>query len=155
MFRNVFKFPETDINDLIPVEDLVIERDEVGRPKDAQPVDQFFAQPFMMAENGFKRNDVSALMKAESDDLRNMIASRMVELQSTTPNFEGLTDSQIADLVVPKYINSASAFRDWAASKENSGFAKSVQSYIDANKERFEKPGSQIDFKDTEVPKSE
>ena len=155
MFKSIFKFPDTDINYLIPIEELVYEKDELGRPKNAQPVDQFDAQDFMMAENGFKRNDVSALMKAESDDLRNMIASRMVELKASTPNFEGLSDSEICDLTIPKYVNSASAFRDWAASKDKSGFARSVQAYIDANKERFEKSDNQIDFKDTEVPKSE
>ena len=71
MFKSIFVFPDTDINYLIPIEELVYDKDELGRPKNAQPVDQFDAQDFMMAENGFKRNDVSALMKAESDDLKN------------------------------------------------------------------------------------
>ena len=155
MFKSIFVFPDTDINYLIPIDDLVYEKDELGRPKNAQPVDQFDAQDFMMAENGFKRNDVSALMKAESDDLKNMIASRMVELKSSTPDFEGLSDSEICDLVVPKYVNSASAFRDWAASKEKSGFAKSVQAYIDANKEKFEKSSDTINFEPSDNPKTE
>lgn len=155
MFKSIFIFPDTDINYLIPIEDLVYEKDELGRPKNAQPVDQFDAQDFMMAENGFKRNDVSALMKAESDDLKNMIASRMVELKASTPDLSGLSDSEICDLVVPKYVNSASAFRDWAASKEKSGFAKSVQVYIDANKEKFEKPSDTINFEPGDNPKTE
>ena len=45
MFRSVFVFPDTDINDLIPVDELVFERDSNGLPKNAQPVDQFDAQP--------------------------------------------------------------------------------------------------------------
>ena len=155
MFRSIFIFPETDINDLIPVESLVFEKDSMGRPKNAQPVDQFDAQEFMMAENGFKRSDVSILMKVESDDLKAAVAARIQDIQVSMPDFGDMTDSEIAALAIPRYVNSAAQFRDWAASLDKSGFAKQVDSYIEANKAKFEKPDSSIQFNANDVPKSE
>lgn len=155
MFRSIFNFPETDINDLIPVENLVYEKDSVGRPKGAQPVDQFDAQPFVLAENGFRSSDVSLLMKAESDDLKLQIASRIQELKVSNPDYSGLSDSEIAQLTIPRYVNSAAQFRDWAASLDKSGFAKQVDSFIEANKAKFEKPDNSIQFTENDVPKSE
>lgn len=155
MFISDFKFPDTDINNLVPYEELVIEKDSVGRPKNAQPVDQFDAQEFMLGENGFRSSDVSLLMKAESDDLKMAIASRMQEFKSSGADLSGLTDAEIAQMTIPRYVNSAAQFRDWAASLDKSGFAKQVDAFIEANKQKFEKPSESIIFENTEVPKSE
>lgn len=155
MFRSIFVFPDTDINDLIPVDELVVEKDSTGRPKNAQPVDQFDAQPFMMAENGFRSNDVSLLMKAESEDLKMQIASRMQEIKNSGIDLSDYTDEEIAKMTIPRYVNSAAQFRDWAASLEKSGFAKQVDAYIEANKAKFEQSVNKIDFSGTDEPKSE
>ena len=154
MFRSVFVFPDTDINDLIPVDELVFERDSNGLPKNAQPVDQFDAQPFMLGENGFRSSDVSLLMKAESDDLKMAIASRMQEIKSSGVDLSQYKDEQIAQMTIPRYVNSAAQFRDWAASLEHSGFAKQVDAFIEANKAKFEKPSESISFEDSDVSKS-
>ncbi len=155
MFRSVFVFPETDINDLFSVDELVIEKDSTGRPKNAQPVDQFDSQPFMMAENGFRSNDVSLLMKAESEDLKMQIASRMQEIKNSGVDLSGFTDGEIAQMTIPRYVNSAAQFRDWAASLDKSGFAKQVDSFIEANKAKFEKSETKIEFSDGDNPKTE
>lgn len=155
MFRSIFVFPETDINDLVSVDKLVIEKDSSGRPKNAQPVDQFDAQPFMLGENGFRSNDVSLLMKAESEDLKMQIASRMQEIKNSGVDLSGYTDEEIARMTIPRYVNSAAQFRDWAASLDKSGFAKQVESFIEANKSKFAQSDTKIDFSNTVEPKSE
>lgn len=151
MFRTTYKYPENDILFLDgskeSVEKCGIELDSVGRPKGAQPVDQFDSQPFMMAENGFKRSDISILMSAQSDDLKRAVAQRMQEVQASYPD-QSLSDSELADMAKPRYCQSWSDLRDWASSLEKSGIAKEVDAFIEANKPK--EPASPIiDFSDT------
>ena len=116
MFKNICIFEDSDINNLIPENELNIERDSLGRPINAQVVDQFDAQPFMMSENGFRKNDISILMSAQSEDLKMSILSRLTELQDSGSDLSGLTDAQVCDLIVPRYAQGAAEFRDWVAS---------------------------------------
>lgn len=154
MFRNQYVFPSDDINDMIPIEEMVYEKDSMGRPKNAQAVDQFDSQPFMFGENGFRRSDVSILMSAESEDLKLAIASRIQELKASSPDYSGLSDSEIAAMTIPRCVNSAAQFRDWASSLDKSGFAKQVDSFIEANKAKFEQKDT-IAFERTDTSVSE
>lgn len=134
MFRNNFVLPETDINNLIDVKDLYYEKIEgTDIPVGAQAVDQFDSQPFMMAENGFRRSDIAILMSAQSDDLKRAVAARLQEVQASYPD-QSLSDEQLAQLAIPRYVQSSSDFRDWAASLSHGGFAKAVDEYISKNK---------------------
>lgn len=150
MFRTSYKYPENDILFLDgskeSIEKCGIELDSLGRPKGAQPVDQFDAQPFMMAENGFKRSDISILMSAQSDDLKRAVAQRMQEIQSSYPD-QSLSDSELADMAKPRYCQSWSDMREWASSLEKSGLAKQVDAFIEANKPK-EPASPTIDFTD-------
>lgn len=155
MFRNQYVFPSDDINDMIPIEEMVYEKDSMGRPKNAQAVDQFDSQSFMLGENGFRRSDVSILMSAESEDLKLAIASRIQELKASSPDYSGLSDSEIAAMTIPRYVNSAAQFRDWASSLDKSGFAKQVDSFIEANKAKFDQKDTiAFDKTDTSVSES-
>lgn len=109
-----------------------IETDSVGRPLGAQPVDQFDAQPFMMGENGFRRSDIAIMMSAESDDLKRAVAARLVEINSQFPD-QSLTDSELAAMAIPRSCQSAAMMRDWYASLDKSGLAKSVDDYVKAH----------------------
>lgn len=150
MFRTTYKYPENDILFLDGSKESIdrcgIELDTVGRPKGAQPVDQFDSQSFMMGENGFKRSDISIMMSAESDDLKRAIAQRMQEIQSSYPD-QSLPESVLADMAKPRYCQSWSDLRDWASSLEHSGLAKQVNDYIDAHKPK-ESASPTIDFTD-------
>ena len=151
MFRTTYVYPENDILYLDgskeSIERCGIELDSVGRPKGAQPVDQFDSQPFMMGENGFRRSDISILMSAESDDLKRAVASRMEEIKAQFPD-QTLSDSELADMAKPRYCQSWSDLRDWSASLEKSGLAKQVDVFIEANKPK-ESASSTIDFTDS------
>lgn len=131
MFRTNYKYPDTDI--MIVGADEYFGQDSCGHVLGAQPVDQFDSQPFMMAENGFRRNDVSILMSAESDDLKRAIAARMQEIQIQYPD-QSLSDAELAAMAIPRNCQSSAMFREWAASLDKSGFSKAVQDYVDANK---------------------
>ena len=146
MFRNEIDFGPHDINPNIDVKDLCYERVKGSDilPKGAQPVDQFDSEPFMMGENGFRRSDISILMSAQSDDLKRSIANRLQEIQVQFPD-QSLSDAELAQMAIPRYAQSASGFRDWAASIEKSGFAKSVNEWIDAHKSEEQKSDT-IDF---------
>ncbi len=145
MFRNNVVFPVTDINPCNDINDMDYEKDSVGRPKNAQPVDQFDAQPFMMGENGFRRSDIAILASAESDDLKSAIAARMQQIQTQYPD-QNLSDAELAALTIPRNCQSSSAFREWAASLEKSGFAKSVNEFIEAHKPKETVSETKIDF---------
>lgn len=154
MFRSQFTFPETDIFYLQSKEDVEkcgIELDSVGRPKGAQPVDQFDSQPFMMAENGFRRSDIAILVSAESDDLKRSIAARMQEIQSNFPD-QSIPDNELADMAIPRHCQVGSQLRDWYASLEKSGIAKVANEYIEAHKP---KPASEEKISFVDDNKSE
>lgn len=129
MYRNesIYKnLPENYIGSDYNPETML--KDSVGRPVGAQPVDQFDAQPFMMGENGFRRSDIAILVNAESDDLKRAVAARLSEVQSDFPD-QSLSDEQLAQLTIPRNVQSSSMFRDWSAQLEHSGFAKSVNAF--------------------------
>lgn len=109
-----------------------IETDSVGRPLGAQPVDQFDAQSFMMGENGFRRSDIAILINAESDDLKRSVAARLEEINTQFPD-QTLSDSELAAMAIPRSCQSAAMMRDWYASLDKSGLAKSVDEYVKVN----------------------
>lgn len=106
-----------------------IERDSFGNPLHGQVVDQFDAQPFLQGENGFRRNDISILRAAESAEVKEAIASRLVELKDNA-DFAGMTDEQIAALAVPRYCQTAASVADWQSSLDHGSLAKSVDEWI-------------------------
>lgn len=153
MFRNIFTFPTTDIINLQSKDDCKncgIELNAVGRPVGAQPVDQFDSKPFMMAENGFRRSDISLLMNAESEDLKRSIAANIQEIKSNFPD-QSIDDATLADMAIPRHCQVGSSLRDWIGSLDKSGIAKTVDAYLDSIKQKVE-PDKQsvIEFNETE-----
>lgn len=151
MFINDVILPENDINPLVPIEDMVFEKDAFGRPKGAQPVDQFDAQPFLLGENGFRRSDISIMMHAESDDLKASIASRMDEVKST-PIKGDYTDEELASMCIPRRVQSQSDFRDWYASIKDRHFEDVVN---DWKKKHSKKSDGSIEFEKSDDPKAD
>lgn len=139
MFKNVTIYSESDwINyDWNKPDKKLFPQDSVGRVVGAQPVDQIDSMPFMMGENGFRRSDISLIINAQSDDLKQSIASRLVELRSDFPD-QTLPDEQLAALTIPRRCQSAAEFRDWAAARDNSQFAKAVDDYISKHQPKTE-----------------
>lgn len=152
-YKNTFIYPESDIYtlDWSNPDEVLIERDSVGRPLFAQPVDQFDSQPFVMGENGFRRSDIAILQSAESEDLKKAIASRIVEIQASYPD-QNLSDADLASMAIPRYCQSSSSLRDWAASLENSGISKVADTYIKAaQKPKVEQPTIKFDDSNPQV----
>lgn len=149
MFQQIIKFREGDINPLIDIKDMDYERMSGSDiiPKGAQPVDQFDSQPFMMAQNGFRRSDIAILMSAESEQLKQAISARIQDIKVSFPD-QDLSDADLAAMAIPRHCQSQSAFRDWSASLEKGGFAKAVDDYIAKNKPA-EEPKNTISFADS------
>lgn len=108
---------------------LTCPRDSVGRPQGAQAVDQFDSEPFMMGENGFRRSDIGIMMSSESDQLKQTVAARLVEIKSQ-PGADGLNDHELAQLAVPRSCQSPASLTDWQASLECGGFAKAAEEFV-------------------------
>lgn len=134
MIMYKFIFSKKDYNpDFDPfIEDtskLTCPRDSVGRPQGAQAVDQFDSEPFMMGENGFRRSDIGIMMSSESDQLKQSIAARLVEIKSQ-PGADGLNDHELAQLAIPRSCQSPASLTDWQASLDCGGFAKAADEII-------------------------
>lgn len=131
--------PDFDIN-LIESKDRKhsCERDSFGNPKHAQVVDQFDSQPFLQGENGFRRNDIAILQGAESEELKEAIASRLVEMRDNA-SFSDMSDSEIAKLAIPRYCQTPASLSDWQASIDHGNLAKEVDSFISAKESEAQK----------------
>lgn len=99
-----------------------------------------------MAENGFRKNDISILMSAQSDDLKRSIAARMQEIQTSFPD-QSIPDSELAEMSIPRHCQVGSQLRDWYASLEKSGIAKVANEFIEAHKTK-PVPDDKISFVD-------
>ena len=121
--------PELDFA-ILDAKDVPCERHNDGRPLHAQVVDQFDAQPFMQGENGFRRSDISIMFASESADVRQSIAARMIEIKNSSPSLADYSDSELAAMVIPRSCQSPETYRNWLASLDKSGIAKSVDAYV-------------------------
>lgn len=131
--------PDFDIN-LIESKDRKhsCERDSFGNPKHAQVVDQFDSQPFLQGENGFRRNDIAILQGAESEELKEAIASRLVEMRDNA-SFGDMSDSEIAKLAIPRYCQTPASLSDWQASIDHGNLANEVDAFISAKESEAQK----------------
>ena len=91
-------------------------------------VDQFEGMEFNKAANGFAKNLIAQIMEAESEELRNQLMKRLVDmpkgsLPDDMPAYEAVKS------ICPKSVNSVATFRDWAGSLDNTPLAKAVDDY--------------------------
>lgn len=111
-----------------------IELESAPRFKDnIQVVDQFDGQPFNFTESGFPRNLVSQIMKAESEEIQEMLLKRLVDVSKG--QFEGMTNEEICQHILPRSIQTAASCREWLSNVEDKGFNKALKAYTD----KFEK----------------
>lgn len=107
-----------------------IEIESAPRYKDKiQVVDQFDAQPFNFTDSGFPRNLVSQIMKAESEELQEMLLKRLVDVPKG--QFEGMTNEEICQHILPRNIQTAASCREWLSNVEDKGFNKALKAYTD------------------------
>lgn len=94
-----------------------------------QVVDQFDGQPFNFTESGFPRNLVSQIMKAESEEIQQMLLKRLVDVPKG--QFEGMTNEEICQHILPRSIQTAASCREWLSNVEDKGFNKALKAYTD------------------------
>lgn len=124
-----------------------IELNEIGVPKDAIIVDQFYSQDFNRGENGFAKSDIEAFITAESDELKQVIAQRLYEVKSEYPD-QSLSNEDMIKMCIPRNVQSLHDLRDWYSRIQGDGLDKAVEAWT---KER-ESRKDVIDFTSTEVP---
>lgn len=97
---------------------------------DVCPVDAFAGQTFNLNEFGHIQSDVSALMQAQSQSEKDLIAQRLVEAQGENPDLSGLTDSDIFKYSMSRYYQTPA---------EVAQFAESLAKAQNARAERLQK----------------
>lgn len=127
-----------------------IELNEIGQPKDAIIVDQFYSQDFNRGENGFARSDIEAFIHAESDELKQVIAQRLYEVKSQYPD-QNLSNEDMIKMCVPRNVQSLHDLRDWYSRIHGDSLEKSVNEWI-KSKTVQDPRDSVIDFKPSDVP---
>ena len=98
-----------------------------------QVVDQFDAQPFMRGENGFNRNIVSQILAAESQELREMLLSRIGKDQDYGGFPKDTPADYVLDNTMPRNCQSTSSCRDWVSSHD-----KTIAKYADDLQKQYE-----------------
>lgn len=136
-------------HNLINFADHPCEKDALGRPKGAQIVDQFDAKDFMLGENGFRASDVAILFGNESQQIKDAVAARLVEIKSN-PAAADLSDAELAKMAIPRNCQSPVALTDWMASLEHSGISKTVDNFIAAEEQKAAKK-AELDAKLAEL----
>lgn len=128
---------------------------ELGKPVDAIEVDQFYSGDFMKGENGFCRSDISQMLHTQSEELRQVIANRLVEVKAEYPD-QNLSDEVLCKLAVPRYVQSQHDFREWASQIDELGFNKSIEEFVKSKQNEVvsDSPES-IKFNEGDDPKSE
>lgn len=96
-------------------------------------VDQFDAQPFMRGENGFNRNVISQILAAESQDLREMLLSRIGKDQNFGGFDKNTPASEVIAQTMPRNCQTASSCRDWVSFHD-----KSIGKYVDDLQKQYE-----------------
>ena len=91
---------KTFVRDLPEIKFLIREDGKV----DVCPVDAFAGATFNVNEFGHIKNDVSALMEAQSQQEIDMISRRLVEAQGENPDLSGLTDADIFRYSMSRYF---------------------------------------------------
>lgn len=66
--------------------------------------DQTPAMDFNRGDSGWPQDDITALLKAQSDIELERISQRLVERKATTSN-KDLSDEQILADIIPRYVN--------------------------------------------------
>ena len=83
---------------------------------DVCPVDAFAGQTFNLNEFGHIQSDVSALMQAQSQSEKDLIAQRLVEAQGENPDLSDLTDSDIFKYSMSRYYQTPAEVAQYAES---------------------------------------
>ena len=83
---------------------------------DVCPVDAFAGQTFNINAFGHIKSDVSALMEAQSQNEKDLIAQRLVEAQGNNPDLSGLTDSDIFKYSMSRYYQSPAEIAQFSES---------------------------------------
>lgn len=76
-------------------------RDEKGNVV-VLPIDQFNSQEFNRGNNGLPANDITLLMRAQSQAEYDMLAARLQEVRKTEPSNDGKSDSDIIKAIWPR-----------------------------------------------------
>lgn len=93
MFKNVLKKRSIDER-LVPSRIVCL------------PIDQYANQDFNYGRNGLIANDLTLLERANTLAECELIAQRLNLYKAENPNTDGLSDSQIAQLIKPRFCQS-------------------------------------------------
>lgn len=104
------------------------ELDEHGNLKNALVVEQIDGASFALGENGFTRSDVSQLLHAKSDELKEAILKRMVDLRKQYEP-DSVSDSEIISRIIPRSVGTPSQLVTFASNVRNSGIDKFVKAF--------------------------
>lgn len=102
-------------------------------PSACVPVDQFPVQDFNLNPAGHPCSDVSLLMRAETQELYNLYASRLQELKLQQVDTTGMSDEQILSSLVPRHCQLPSELAQLAVLRSSSVNPSSVESKLDPN----------------------
>lgn len=113
---------------------------------DICPVDAFAGQTFNINQFGHIKSDVSALMEAQSQSEKDLIAQRLVEAQGSNPDLSGLTDSDIFKYSQSRYYQTPAEVQQFAESLAKAQDARAIRLKKEADaKAAFEKEKAEAD----------
>lgn len=97
-------------------------------------VDQFDAQDFNLNDNGFVRNDISQLARAQSQSEYDSIMRRLVELKSQGGLPDDISNDEAISMIKPRWAqspNEIQQFIEWTngnvMDKVNEAYKKALQ----------------------------
>lgn len=104
----------------------------VSRPRNerhAITIDTFDKQPFNLNDNGFIRNDISQLARAQSKSQYEAYMDRLVQLKQEGNIKEGTTVDEAIAMVKPRYAQSYNEIADFIEYTNGNVMAKLDEAY--------------------------